>query len=232
MGHPFLMKRTKMPLLVYKNESLQKYCTDLEIWLLLCDECSQPQEFQDGCFHFRTFFDQVIFVARLRQEAPVPPLQGAPSLGQCEAIHTALKVHKLLHLQEQFFKAKCSINMTGDVYSSSHHVKRPQSSSFLPPWPGASRARGTSCTGNPETCAGSFPPARREVEMWPAIPFRRVSAEAGRNSALFNDKKELLRGRFCWVFVLCLASNSMIFSGNRENKFFSSTYFTGAILLH
>lgn len=184
-------------------------------------------------FPFHTVFDQVIFVARLRQEPPVPPLQGAPSLGQSEVIHKALKVHKFLHLQEQFFKAKCSINTTGDVYSSSHHVKRPQSSSFLPLWPGASRVRGTSCTGSPETCAGSFPPARREVEMWPAVLFRRVLAEAGRNSALFNDKKDLLRERFCWVFVLCLALNgTTIFSGNRQNKFFSSTYFSGAVLLH
>lgn len=125
-------------------------------------------------FPFQNVLDQVIFVARLSQEPPMPPLQGAPSLGQSEAIHTALKVHKPLNRQERFLQAKLSINMTGNVYSSSHHVRRPQSSSFLPPWPGASRARGTSCTGSPETCASSSPPARREGQMWPGIPLRRV----------------------------------------------------------
>lgn len=173
-------------------------------------------------FPFQNVFDQVIFVARLSQEPPVPPLQGAPSLGQSEVIHTALKVHKLLNRQEQFLKAKFSINITGNVYSSSHHVKRPLSSSVLPPWPVASRARGISCTGNPETCASSFPPTRREVEMWPGIPFRRFLTEAGRNSALFNDKKDLLRGCFCWVFVLCLASNSTaILLAMQKTKFLS-----------
>lgn len=71
------------------------------------------------------------------------------------------------------------INITGNVYSSSHHVKRPLSSSFLPLWLVASRARGTSCTGNPETCASSCPPTRRKgetwpgVTVWPGIPFKR-----------------------------------------------------------
>lgn len=162
----------------------------------------------------------------------MPLLQGAPPLGQSEVIPTALKVHKLLNRQEQFFKAKFPINITGNVYSSSHHVKRPRSSSFPPRWPGVSRARGTSCTGSPETCASSSPPTGREVEMWPGVPFRRLLAEAGRNSALFNGKKDFLRGCFCWVFVLCLASNSTTIFLAIQKTIFISTFFTGAILFH
>jgi len=40
----------------------------------------------------------------------VPPLQSAPSLGQSEVICPALKVHKLLHCQRQFLKAKFQIS--------------------------------------------------------------------------------------------------------------------------
>lgn len=51
-----------------------------------------------------------MFVARLNQELPVPLLQSAPPLGQSDVIHTALKVHKLLIHQGQFFKAKLQIS--------------------------------------------------------------------------------------------------------------------------
>lgn len=55
------------------------------------------------------------------------------------------------------------------------------------------------------------------------IPFRRVLAQAGRNSALFSDKKDLSIGWFCWVFVLCLASNStVIFLAIQKTKFLSA----------
>lgn len=57
-------------------------------------------------FPFQNVFDQVLFVARLSQEPPEPPLQGAPSPGQSQVLHTALKVHKLLKHQEEFFNAK------------------------------------------------------------------------------------------------------------------------------
>lgn len=57
MGHPcniptHLTKENKHP---FVHKSLLEYGIDSKMWLLLSDECSQPQESHDGCFNFRTF---------------------------------------------------------------------------------------------------------------------------------------------------------------------------------
>lgn len=137
------------------------------MWLLLYDACSQPQESHDGCFHLRTF---------LISWCLVPGQSRSYKCHHCRGLHHWDSLRPLtqpsgctsFQATKEFFKAKfqVSYNNTGNVYSSSHHVKRPLSSSFLPLWLVASRARGIACTGNPETYASSFPPTRREVETW------------------------------------------------------------------
>lgn len=173
MGHPcntpaYLMRETNTPLLVYKK-SLLKYCIDLEMWLLLCDECSH-----DGCFHFRMFLIRCYLLprwARSHQSHQCHHCRVLHHWGNLKCFTQPSRCTSFWSSRKSFSTQKSSVNTTGNVYSSSHHVKRPQSSSFLPRWPGASRARGTSCTGSPETCAGSSPPARREVHMWPLFHF-------------------------------------------------------------
>lgn len=66
------------------------------------------------------------------------------------------------------------------------------------------------------------------VPVWPGIPFRRFLAEDETNSALCNDKRDLLRGVFFVVFhdrltALGPASyTAAIFAATEKTKFLSA----------
>jgi len=55
LQHSCLFDKRDKPTPLCLQKSLLEYGIDFEMWLLLCDECSQPQESHDGCFNFRTF---------------------------------------------------------------------------------------------------------------------------------------------------------------------------------